>query len=102
MLSEAALIGATLLALNLSEWQPPRWLYILLLGYGLFHYFSFDALFTSTPATFFIFIYLSILVALRAHSDELAGVLLSLVAYQWEVGGLFVLFIFVLSDVFVN
>ena len=95
LLSEAALIGATLLALNLSEWQPPRWLYILLLGYGLFHYFSFDALFTSTPATFFIFIYLSILVALRAHSDELAGVLLSLVAYQWEVGGLFVLFIFV-------
>ena len=95
LLSEAALIGATLLALNLSEWQPPRWLYILLLGYGLFHYFSFDALFTSTPAAFFIFIYLSILVALRAHSDELAGVLLSLVAYQWEVSGLFVLFIFV-------
>jgi len=95
LLSEAALIGATLLALNLSEWQPPSWLYSLLLGYGLFHYFSFDALFTSTPAAFFIFIYLSILVALRAHSDELAGVLLSLVAYQWEVGGLFVLFIFV-------
>src|SRR5215212_846613 len=95
LLSEAALIGATLLALNLSEWQPPRWLYILLLGYGLFHYFSFDALFTSTPAAIFIFIYLSILVALRAHSDELAGVLLSLVAYQWEVGGLFVLFVFV-------
>ena len=95
LLSEAALIGTTLLALNLSDWQPPRWLYILLLGYGLFHYFSFNALFTSTPAAFLTFLYLSILLALRSHSDELAGALLALVAYQWEVGGLFVLFIFV-------
>jgi Glycosyltransferase family 87 len=95
LLSEAALIGTTLLALNLSEWQPPRWLYILLLGYGLFHYFSFHALFTSTPTTFLTFLYLSILLALRSHSDELAGALLALVAYQWEVGGLFILFIFV-------
>ncbi len=95
LLSEAALIGTTLLALSLSEWQPPRWLYILLFGYGLFHYFSFNALFTSTPAVFFIFLYLCILFALRSHSDELAGGLLFLVAYQWEVGGLFVLFVFV-------
>ena len=94
MLSEAALIGTVLLAMNLSEWQPPRWLFILLLGYGLFHYFSFNALFTSTPAAFLIFLYASILFALRSHSDELAGALLALAAYQWEIGGLFVLFIF--------
>jgi len=95
MLAEAVLIGTVLLSLNLSEWQPPRWLYVLLLGYGLFHYFSFNALFTSTPAIFLTFLYLSILLALRSHSDELAGALLALVAYQWEVGGLFVLFILV-------
>jgi Glycosyltransferase family 87 len=95
LLAEVALIGTVLLALNLSEWQPPRWLYILLLGYGLFHYFSFNALFTSTPAIFLTFLYLGILLALRSHSDEMAGALLSLVAYQWEVGGLFVLFILV-------
>jgi Glycosyltransferase family 87 len=100
LLSEAALIGTVLLALNLSEWQPPRWLYILLLGYGLFHYFSFNALLTSTPAALLAFFYLCILLALRSHSDELAGALLSLVAYQWEVGGLFVLFI--LFFVFAN
>ncbi len=95
LLAEAVLIGTVLLSLNLSEWQPPRWLYVLLLGYGLFHYFSFNALFTSTPAIFLTFLYLSILLALRSHSDELAGALLALVAYQWEVGGLFVLFILV-------
>ena len=94
LLSEAALIGTVLLALNLSEWQPPRWLYILLLGYGLLHYFSFNALFMSTPAVFLVFLYLSILLAIRSHSDELAGAILALVAYQWEIGGLFVLFIF--------
>jgi glycosyl transferase family 87 len=100
LLSEAALMGTILLALNLSEWQPPRWLYVLLLGYGLLHYFSFNALFTSTPAVFLIFLYVCILLALRSRSDELAGALLSLVAYQWEVGGLFFLFIlfFVLAN----
>lgn len=98
--SEAALIGTILLALNLSEWQPPRWLYILLLGYGLLHYFSFNALFTSTPAVFLIFLYLGVLLALRSRSDELAGALLSLAAYQWEVGGLF--FLFILFFVLVN
>jgi Glycosyltransferase family 87 len=100
LLSEVALIGTVLLALNLSEWQPPRWLYILLLGFGLFQYFSFIALGTSTPATFLTFLYLCILLALRSRSDELAGALLSLVAYQWEVGGLF--FLFVLVFVFAN
>lgn len=100
LLAEAALIGTVLLSLNLSEWQPPRWLYVLLLGYGLLHYFSFNALFTSTPTVFLTFLYLGILLALRSHSDELAGALLSLVAYQWEVGGLFVMFI--LLFVFAN
>ena len=94
LLAEAALAGTVLLSLNLSEWQPPGWLYVLLLGYGLFHYFSFNALFTSTPAAFLTFLYVAILLALRSRSDELAGALLSLVAYQWEVGALFVLFIF--------
>lgn len=100
LLAEAALVGCVLFSFNLSEWQPPRWLYILLMAYGLFHYFSFNALFTSTPAIFLIFLYLSSLLALRSHSDELAGGLLALAAYQWEVGGLFVLFI--LFFVFAN
>jgi hypothetical protein len=93
--SELALIGTVLLALNLSEWQPRRWLYILLLGFGLFSYFSLSALVTASPAIFLIFLYSCILLALRSFSDEVAGILLSLVAYQWEVGGLFFLFILV-------
>ena len=93
LVSEAALVGTVLFAFNLSEWQPPRWLYITLLGFGLFSYFSLNALITGTPAIILNFIYLWILLAIRSYSDELAGALLFLVAYQWEVGGLFFLFI---------
>ncbi len=93
LLSEIALVGIILLAFNLAEWQPPRWLYALLLIFGVFSYFSLNALATGTPTILLMFLYLWILVALRSHSDELAGVLLPLIAYQWEVGGLFFLFI---------
>jgi hypothetical protein len=95
LLSEIALVGTVLLAFNLSEWQPPRWLYVALLGFGLFQYFSLNALVTATPAVLLAFLYLCILLALRSFSDEVAGALLALVAYQWEVGGLFFLFILV-------
>jgi len=100
LLSEAALVGIILQAINLSEWQPPRWLYILLIGLGLFSYFSLQALVSSSTTIFLTFLYLAIILALRAYSDELAGALLFLVAYQWEVGALFFLYILVL--VFAN
>ena len=100
LISEAALFGAVLLAFNLSEWQPPRWLYISLLGFGLFSYFSLHALVSATPAIMLNFLYLSILLAIRSYSDELAGAFLFLVAYQWEVGGLF--FLFMIVFIFAN
>ena len=100
LLSEAALIGTVLFTLSLLEWEPPRWLLISLLGFGLFSYFSLQALLSATPSIFLIFLYLAILVALRAYSDELAGALLFLVAYQWEVGALF--FLYLLIMVFAN
>ena len=93
--SELALIGIVLLAFNLSEWQPRPWLYISLIAFGLFQYFSLSALVTASPAIFLTLLYCVILLALRSHSDEVAGVLLAFAAYQWEVGGLFFLFIIV-------
>lgn len=97
LLSELALIGTVLLALNLSEWQPRPWLYVVLLVFGLFQYFSLEALITGSPAILLGFLYLCILLALRSDSDEIAGILLALVAYQWEAGGLFFLFILVFA-----
>lgn len=100
LLSEAALVGTVLFALNLSEWQTPNWLYVALIGFGLFSYFSLQSLISSSPTIFLIFLYLAILLTLRSYSDELAGALLLLVAYQWEVGAPFFLYILVL--VFAN
>ncbi len=100
LVSELALVGIVFLAFSLSEWQPPRWLAVVLFGFGLFHYFSLSALVTATPAIMLAFLYTCILLALRAFSDEVAGVLLALVGYQWEVGGLF--FLFILVYVFLN
>lgn len=97
LLSELALLGTVLLAFNLSEWQPRPWLYFSLLGFGLFHYFGLSAIVTASPAVFLTLLYLYILLALRSYADEVAGVLLALVAYQWEVGGLFFLFILVFA-----
>ena len=96
LISEAALIGTVLFAFNLSESQPPRWLYVSLLVFGLFSYFSLHAFVSATPAIMLNFLYLCILLAIRSYSDELAGALLFLAAYQWEVGGLFFLFMLVL------
>jgi len=100
LLSEAALVGIVLFALKLSEWEPPRWIYASLLAFGLFSYFSLQSLISNSQAILLTFLYLAILLALRAYSDELAGALLFLVAYQWEVGALFFLYILIL--VFAN
>src|SRR5258706_1668840 len=95
LLSQAALIGIVSLSLNLSEWEPPLWMLVILMGLGLFSYFSMSALLSASPAIFLTLIYLFILSALRSFSDELAGALLFLVAYQWEVGALFFLLVLV-------
>ena len=100
LFSEAALVAIVMLSLNLIEWESPRWLLVILLGLGLFSYFSIGALLSASSTIFLTLLYLIILVALRSFSDELAGILLFLVAYQWEVGALF--FLFILVFVFAN
>ena len=100
LLSQAALVGIVVLSLKLSEWEPPRWLYAALIAFGLLNYFSVNSLLSGSPTIFLVLIYLSIVIALRSFSDELAGALLFLVAYQWEVSALF--FLFVIVFVFAN
>lgn len=93
LFAEAALVGSVVFAVKLSEWEPPRWMLISLIVFSLFSYYSLNSLLSNSPAIFFLFLYLSILLAIRSFNDELAGALLLLTAYQWEVGALFFLFI---------
>lgn len=100
LISEFALIGTIYYSLKFLEWEPPNWLIVSLFIFGLFNYFSLIALGSGTPAIIFGFIFVFILSALRSFSDELAGALLFLISYQWEVNVLF--FLFIIAFVFVN
>lgn len=95
LLAEAALFLTVLFSFRLSEWEPPRALSVVLFGFGLFSFFSINALLTTSPAILLTFLFACILLALRSFSDELAGALLLLTAYQWQVSALFFLFILI-------
>jgi hypothetical protein len=96
LLSVMAAVGVVLLSLRFSEWDPPFWMLLLLIGFGLFSGFSLDAFQSASPAILLTFLYFVILASLQSGADELAGGLLFLVAYQWEVGALFFLLILIL------
>lgn len=99
LLSELALAVLIHSFIRSLEWEPPRWLYVLLMIFGTFGYYSLMALGAGAPAVALTFLAFAILHSLRSFSDELAGALLFLVAYQWEVSALFFLFVIVFAAV---
>jgi hypothetical protein len=100
LLSQLAVILIIVLAIRFAEWEPPAWMTLLLLGFGVFNPFSLQAFLSASPTIFLTLIYLGILLTLQTQRDELAGALLFLAAYQWEVGALF--FLLMLALVIVN
>ena len=95
VLSEIVLTGLVYSFIRSLEWQPPRWLYFLLMLSAVFGYYSLLAFGSGTPAIVLTFLIFAVLYSLRSFSDEIAGALLFLVAYQWEVSLLFFLFVVV-------
>lgn len=95
LLSQIALLWLMVSFIRALEWEPPPWLFALLLLTGVFGYYSLAALGAGTPAVFLAALFFAILYALHSSSDELAGALLCLTFYQWEVSALFVSFVFV-------
>jgi hypothetical protein len=95
LVAEAAIVFTVVFSIRLSEWEPPRVLYLLLIVFGLFNFFSLNTLITASPTIILAVLYLGALLALRSYSDELAGALLFLAAYQWEVSALFFIFILI-------
>jgi hypothetical protein len=95
LLSEIVIVGLMYSFIRSLEWEPPTWLYLSLMAFGLFGYYSLVALGSGTPAVILTFLAFAILYSFRSFSDELAGALLFLLAYQWEVSALFFLFVIV-------
>lgn len=97
LFAEAALAGVIFLSLRLTEWQAPGWVVAAIFLLGFFNYFSLQALLSASPAIFLVLLVLGILLALRSQADETAGLLLALLAYQWEVTAMAFLALLVLA-----
>lgn len=95
LLSEATLFTLIFSLIQSLDWRPPRWLFFALMAFGMFGFYSLAAISSGTPAAAITLLIFLVLYSLRSFSDELAGALLLLVAYQWEVGALFFLFVIV-------
>jgi len=100
LLSEVLLMLLVFTFIRSLEWEPPGWLYFLLMLSSVFGYYSLIAIRSGAPAIAITFLVFLIAYSLHAFSDELAGASLFLIAYQWEVGALF--FFFILVFVFAN
>jgi len=95
LLSEGAIVWVVIQFIRFMDWNPPYWIYISLIAAGLLGVYSISAFQSGSLAPILVFLYVTILVSLKNFSDELAGGLLFLVFYQWEVSILFLLFVLV-------
>jgi hypothetical protein len=95
LLSEILVVVMLYSFIRSLEWEPPGWLYALLMVFGIFGYYSLTAYGSGAPSVAITFLIFAIVISLRSFSDELAGALLFLVAYQWEVTALFFFFMLV-------
>ncbi len=93
-LTEAAALAFLALLFRLLERQPPRYFTALVFLFCLSSYYAWQAFLEGSAAILLGLAYVGILLALRAQWDELAGALLVMTAFQWEIGAPFWLFIF--------
>ena len=86
---ELALFALAILSLYLTDWESPRFFSVLFVLFAIFNFYSFQAIYEASPVLLLGFLYAAILFALRNEMDELAGVLIAVSFYYWEVGGPF-------------
>jgi hypothetical protein len=92
-LLELALLGSIYLCFRLLDRRVP-YFFIALISLGSFaSFYAYDSLLEGSPALLLGFAYVGILLSLRAGLDEVAGALMTFSAFQWEIGGLFLLFV---------
>ena len=92
-LNQAALVGTTFLSLGVIDWRPPRTFLLLYAVLAVLGLYSVMAQLEGVPAILLGFLYVGVLWAYAGQRDELAGALLALCLFDWEVGAPFVLLI---------
>ena len=91
--SEIALAGYIYFSFRLLERQIPIFFIILISIACFVSFYTYYAFFEGSLAILLGLAYIGILLSLQIRFDELAGALMVLSGFQWEVGGPFLLFI---------
>ncbi|MEW6402891.1 MAG: glycosyltransferase 87 family protein [Chloroflexota bacterium] len=94
LFAELALLGLVYLSLRLPDWDLPPLFALLFVLFAVLNFYAFQAVLEATPILLLGFIYAGILYALRTGQDELAGALVAISCYHWEIGGPFLILIF--------
>ena len=92
-LSEIALAGFIYSSFRLLNRHVSLFFIILISIAGFTSFYAFRSFLEGSPSLLLGLAYVGILLSLRAGFDELTGALLVLSAFQWEVGGFFLLFV---------
>jgi hypothetical protein len=93
LILELALATLVYLSLRLTDWESPRFFSVLFILFGLFNFYTFQALHEASPVLLLGLIYVAIIISLYAETDELTGALLAISLYYWEVGAPFLILV---------
>jgi hypothetical protein len=94
LLCQAGFLGFIFLSLRLANWAPQRFFLVAFFISSALSLYAMTGFLEGSQIFLLGLIYAGILLALSRQMDELAGMLIALVFYQWEVGFLFLLFVF--------
>ncbi|MFN8412438.1 MAG: hypothetical protein U0Z26_08620 [Anaerolineales bacterium] len=92
-LLELALLTLAFFSLRLTEWENPRFFFLFFVLIAVFNFYTVQAILEASPVLILGLIYIGIIYAMRDGLDELAGGLIAISCYYWEVGGLLFAFI---------
>ena len=92
-LTEVALAGFIYIGFRIIDKRLPVFFYILIAIAGFFSFYTYRAMVEGSLSILLGLMYVGILLSLRTGLDELSGALMVLSAFQWEMGGPFLLLI---------
>jgi len=94
LILELAWFALSIFSLRLTEWEAPRLFTFLFIAFAVFNFYTFQAIQQVNPVLLLGLLYVGILFALRAEMNELAGALVAVSFYYWEVGAPFLFLVF--------
>jgi hypothetical protein len=86
LILELALFALAILSLRLTDWEVPRYFWVLFFIFCVFNFYTFQAILEASPVLLLGLLYAGMLLALRTEQEEVVGALMAVSMYYWEVG----------------